>query len=246
MAETVDLTAHAVHLATVDVPGPGWYGRALARFRAEIGDRDYPCYFGRRALQLDELYCSYAEGGKLERLAGQLREFLDFAATQPNRRNVFAAFFPPEEGQKDHDHYERSFWDVLQYLHDHDARPWPEDIPGRPEEPEWEFSFHGTAMFVFAAAPTHLMRRSRNLGPGMLMLFQPRRVFRGIEGGTPAGSAARRRIRDKLLRWDSIESHPVMGSYGDPSNFEWKQYFIADAADPSGETCPLRMHQPVS
>lgn len=246
MAEAADLTGHAVHLATGEVPGPKWFGRALARFRAEIGDKDYPCYFGRRALQHDELYCSYAEPKRLDRLAGQLRGFLDFAATQPARRNVFATFFPPVGRNEGHDVHERSFWEVLQYLHDHDVRPWPADISERPDEPEWEFSFHGAAMFVFAAAPTHRLRRSRNLGPGLVMLFQPRGVFRGIEGGTPAGAVARRRIRDKLLTWDSIESHPVMGSYGDPSNFEWKQYFIADTAAPSGETCPLRMHQPVS
>jgi hypothetical protein len=132
------------------------------------------------------------------------------------------------------------FWNILQYLHENDDLPWPQEFPQDPNDPGWEFCFHGTAMFVFSAAPTHALRRSRNLGDALVLLFQPRNVFSGIEGGTLAGTAARRRIRERLKTWDAAEGHPAMGDFGDPSNFEWRQYVIPDDGSDMYRTCPFR------
>jgi FPC/CPF motif-containing protein YcgG len=96
-------------------------------------------------------------------------------------------------------------------------------------------------MFVFAAAPTYGRRASRNLGPGLVLLFQPRNVFVGIEGGTPRGMAARQVIRDRLSHWDTVSPHPDLGDYGDPSNHEWRQYFIPDDQSRLYESCPLNV-----
>ena len=108
-----------------------------------------------------------------------------------------------------------------------------------PDDGDWEFCFHGTQMFVFAATPTHELRISRQLGPGMILLFQPRNVFHGIEGGTPGGIAARNRIHDRLRKWDLVPPHPAMGAYGDPAHPEWRQYFIGDHDRSVHSSCPL-------
>ena len=96
-------------------------------------------------------------------------------------------------------------------------------------------------MFVFAAAPSYARRASRNVGPGLVLLFQPRNVFEGIEGGTPRGMAARQIIRTRLGQWDTMPLHPDMGDYGDPSNHEWRQYFIPDDQGRLHEKCPLQI-----
>ncbi|MFD4178917.1 MULTISPECIES: YqcI/YcgG family protein [Streptomyces] len=220
--------------------GPDWFTRALKSFRQNVGDREYPCHFGRRALEQRELFVTYSDASDLSPLGTALASFLDYVRPTPERRQVLAAFVDISKADASHEDYGNAFWSILQYLHERDDAPWPEEFPATPDEASWEFSFHGTAMFVFAAAPTHLLRASRNLGDCLVLLFQPRNVFHGIDGGTPAGTAARRRIRDRLQRWDVAPSHPSMGNYGDPSNFEWRQYFIPDDASDMYDTCPFQ------
>ncbi|WP_103349444.1 amino acid adenylation domain-containing protein [Amycolatopsis sp. CA-128772] len=219
---------------------PAWLVRAAEVFRTDVGHAEYPCHFGRNALHLGELFGTWVgEDGDLAAMRDDLVAFLDATRPFAHRRMALAAFFAPEPGAG-HAEHGRRFWTVLRRLCDTDDRPWPDEIPTAPEHSRWEFSFHGVPMFVFAAAPTHVARRSRNLGAGLVMLFQPRNVFAGIEGGSPAGMVARRRIRERLAAWDTIEPHPFMGSYGDASNFEWKQYYISDAdGGAMYETCPL-------
>lgn len=207
---------------------PAWLAPAMEVFRADVGHDEYPCHFGRNALHLGELFGTWVgDDGDLPVLRDDLVAFLDATRPFAHRRMALSAFFAPEPGA-DHAAHGRRFWTALRALSDLDDRPWPDEIPLAPEHNRWEFSFHGVPMFVFAAAPTHLARRSRNLGPGLVMLFQPRNVFAGIEGGSPAGIVARRRIRERLATWDTVEPHPFMGDYGDPSNVEWKQYYITD------------------
>jgi len=207
---------------------PAWLAPAMEVFRADVGHDEYPCHFGRNALHLGELFGTWIGGdGDLPVLRDDLVAFLEATRPFAHRRMALSAFFAPEPGA-DHAAHGRRFWTALRALSDLDDRPWPDEIPLAPEHNRWEFSFHGVPMFVFAAAPTHVARRSRNLGPGLVMLFQPRNVFAGIEGGSPAGIVARRRIRERLATWDTVGPHPFMGDYGDPSNHEWKQYYITD------------------
>lgn len=217
-----------------------WVARALMIFKESVGDRNYPCHFGRRALEQRELFVTHLERDRPDTLAAPLAGFLDHVRPTPERRQVLAAFVNTGDMPLNHEEYGDVFWSILQSLHDADGSPWPAEIPDKPDDPAWEFSFHGTAMFVFAASPTHLLRQSRNLGQSLVMLFQPRNVFNGIEGGTPSGIVARRRIRDRLAAWDTAAPHPSMGNYGDPSNFEWRQYFIAEDDSEAFATCPFK------
>ena len=184
-----------------------------------------------------------AAEGDLTALRSDLVAFLDATRAVLKRRIVLATFLPPESGPSpDHAEYGPRFWSILQFLHDRDDRAWPAEIPAWPPHSLWEFSFHGVPMFVFAAAPTHTDRRSRNLGGGLVLLFQPRDVFDGIKGGTLAGTQARKTIRRRLASWDTAGPHPSMGEYGDPSNHEWTQYYIADDDTSMYASCPLRLH----
>ncbi len=225
-----------------------WWAESLRVFRASVGMRDYPCHFGRLALTRGELFATFFETSAGP-LAETLAAFLDMSRLHLDRRMVLAAFqrpddqaggSPGDQARSEWSHAEQ-FWQVLQELSDADNVGWPDGFPREPEDSAWEYAFHGVPMFVFAAAPSYQRRASRNLGPGLVLLFQPRNVFDGIEGGTPRGMAARHVIRARLEKWDTVDPHPDMGDYGDPSNNEWRQYFIPDDQSRLYESCPLRL-----
>src|SRR5438132_280780 len=190
---------------------PAWLSDAVAKFRADVGSRTYPCHFGRHAVQVGEVFGTWVQRGEdAAGLGKDLRAFLDATRPFPKQRLVLAAFLEPEPVERGHEWYSERFWSLLAQLRARDEVPWPAEFPASPGDSKWEFCFGGTAMFVFAAAPSHRDRRSRRLGSGMVMMFQPRNVFQGIEGGTPQGNAARRVIRTRLLAWDAQPPHPLL------------------------------------
>ncbi len=230
-------------------PGPEWLGGVLDDFRANLLDPEYPCNFGRNALRHGDMYTSWidhdATGARPSTLPEDVADFLDRTKLAPQRRSPLALFVepgpqPPTEGRLD-----AKFWSILQYLHDNDDRPWPADLPENPDESGWEFCYHGSSLFVFALVPTNTDRMSRGLCSCLALMFQPRAVFRGIEVGSPPGDMARRGIRKRLARWDSVGPHPSMGHYGEISDDEWRQYFIGDGYADLHERCPfISRHQP--
>ncbi len=223
------------------VYAPDWLIQSHAIFCQSLVNPAYPCHLGTAAEKQGELLVTYIEGNKREHLPQTLSAFLRISAAHPSQRYVLALFCEPECEPRGLDYYETMFWKLMQFLHDNDPKPWPEGQPIDPCDPHWEFTFDGTPMFVFEAAPAYQRRHSRNLGPSLVVLFQPRRVFDDIEGGTPAGIKTRKRIRERLIAWDHMETHPDMGSYGDPSNYEWKQYFLPDDNTPVTAQCPLHL-----
>jgi uncharacterized protein len=237
---------HIENMPVIVAPGSApqpWWGASLRAFRASLSRRDYPCHFGRIALERGELFATFFEES-VAPLAESLTEFLDMSRQRPERRMVLAAFGRPDDRLASERSQAERFWAVLQGLHDGDTMAWPADVPPGPDHSAWEYSFHGVPMFVFAAAPSYRRRASRNLGPGLVLLFQPRSVFNGIEGGTPRGVRARLVIRDRLRRWDAVDPHPDLADYGDPSNHEWRQYFIPDDQSRLYEQCPLHLKDP--
>ena len=226
-------------------PAPRWSLDALSDFRASVSGPDYPCHFGRQALRDRNITVMPVEGNDVSELASELSAFCEEICATPKRRRVFAAFFGELEEETSacphasHERYGGRFWAVLQRLHELDTCGCPADAPASPADPKWEFCYQATPMFVFSAAPPHHQRPSRRLGRQLVIMFQPRNVFVGIEGGTKAGDAARRAVRRKLAPWDEAPLHPSMGNYGDPSNLEWRRYFIPDAAHDMWPACPL-------
>ncbi len=220
---------------------PGWLAPAADHFVDRVSDRAYPCHFGRQSLGVGDVLGTWLGGDDaVVTLAASLASFLDTVAAEPKRRAVLACFVEPALVADDHQANERAFWQLLHALHAADAQPWPADVALDPEEPAWEFCFQGQSMFVFAAVPSHHRRLSRSLGDSLVLLFQPRHVFDGIEGGTPPGDAARAIIRRRVAEWDLAPPHPAMGNYGDTENREWMQYFIDDdETQPLPSRCPF-------
>lgn len=213
---------------------PAWLNTAYRTFRDIVLDERYPCYFGSQAERRGALYYAFVSGGDLTSLPQTLHTFLDTCQTINQDRNNLVVFFEPDEHPPRHEDHHRRFWNVLRLLQAQD--PCPAATPHRllPSDPHWEFPFAGRELFVVGASPTYRQHRSRNLGAGMLMIFQPREVF-----GNEANDANRHVIRQRAQQWDGVPAHPDLNTFGQPGNREWAQYFISDDNSSVRGRCPL-------
>ncbi|MFE8874039.1 amino acid adenylation domain-containing protein, partial [Acetobacter persici] len=218
---------------------PAWLAESYAEFRKQVTHPAFPCYFGSIAEKKREMFYTYVEGRDLSTLPITMRQFARLSASIEDERNNLAVFFQPEAEVEEHEQFRGFCWSVLQFLHDHDDDSEILNQP-LPDDPSWEFSFAGMEMFAVGCGPSYKRRRSRNLGPGMMMLFQPRSVFMDPLTGNPISLEARQRVRERLLKWDEgVPAHPDTGIYGDPKNREWKQYFLPDTDLPEMGKCPF-------
>lgn len=214
---------------------PAWAYDSYRQFRANVSNPRYPCYFGAQAVRSDTIFYSFVALDTIEQLPATLETFLEASSNLRRDKNNLVVFFEPLQGSADHAHYRTRFWDVLKYLAAHDPTPDPVALSLDTNDPRWEFSFGGNLFFVVGAAPSFVRHRSRNLGSGMSMIFQPRQVFEDED----TDDGARRRIRRRAAAWDGIASHPDLGVFGQPGNREWAQYFFSDDNVPEAGGCPL-------
>jgi len=219
---------------------PGWFIKSYEIFRERLIDPKYPCYFGSKAEKSSDLYYSFLEPARSSHLAQSLTKFVEVSASLPGRKNNLAVFVRPEDEPVTHEDRRQQTWDILQDLHERDSDPWSHAAPPDPEDHMWEFCFAGTLFFVVALSSTHVLRKSRNMGPGLILIFQPRDVFVNPETGEKIGQAARNIIRDRLRHWDDIDVHPDLGEFSDPRKNEWKQYYLSDDMTQEKRQCPFR------
>ncbi|MET8682650.1 YqcI/YcgG family protein [Streptomyces sp. NPDC004732] len=205
----------------------------------------FPCTFAVSGTKRDSLRFGFVESlddrGTWDGLGDTLNAYLS-GYKELGRETSLIVFFRPDGRTRTMGEYRAKFWSVLQHLHDTDESPWPAEVPHDTDDPWWEFSFGDTPIFVVCNTPAHVLRRSRH-SPVFFITFQPRWVFEELGAETAPGAAARRIIRKRLSRYDAVEASEELGSYGDPDNREWRQYFLADSSDaPEAEAsrCPFR------
>ncbi|WP_375412827.1 YqcI/YcgG family protein [uncultured Bradyrhizobium sp.] len=219
---------------------PDWLMNEYRSFHRTVVDDDFPCSFGMAAEMNRELRYAFVENNDLTRLPETLNCFLRLSRSHPDVRHNLTVFFEPEAEPKTFEHYKNRFWQVLNFLHEHDSAPWPREIPTDKDDPLWEFCFGGDPIFMFAASPAYVQRRSRNYGNSFVMLFQPKRIFKGIESESAAGTKVRRVIRSRLKKWDGTASlHPDVIDYGEALIYRWKQYLLSDDSTPATGGCPF-------
>lgn len=219
---------------------PSWVTREYENFRSVVTDKTFPCYFGMTAEHKGELRYSYISHDNWTHLPDTLKEFMKLFDTNKRLiRHGFFLFVEPEEERKDIPYYRDYFWRILQYLHEQDDKPWPKDYPTDPDHHLWAFSFSEEPYFVFGNTPAYAKRKTRDLGNSLVLGFQPRRIFEGLEGTSKGGHMSREKVRERVEKWDNLPKHPNISHYGDLEHREWKQYFIGDDCEPIKGKCPF-------
>lgn len=222
---------------------PEWVQEAYRGLREMLLDpRDpFPCYFGTIAERLGTLRYTYLEEEEVGDPIGFRDSMLAFLKEIPSvsGRSALIVFV----GEKTHgnalDTYETIFWNLMQYLHDHDPQPWPAHIPTDPDDPGWEFCFAGVTWFFTGHAPAYQRRKSRSADGGLMLIIQTRDNLQGIVGTGLVPESVRRRIRTSVNTYDAIPVSPELQIYGEPATREWKQYWLLDSNNSRDGTCPL-------
>ena len=235
--EAAEWTSRALDRGVLGAqPREGWKLKAYEQYKAKLCAADYPCFFGQTGeLRGEMMYVFVAKDG-LQEMATSMRRFVSLLATPEYARCSLVAFFEPDPSLTEHSVFVDRFWQTLQFLHEHDSQPGT----GRtPDHPLWEFSFEGCEMFVVGTSPTYRQRRSRNLGPGIVLIFQPRILFIDPATSEPIAAEVRQRIHKRMLAYDGMPVHPDIGFYGQPANREWRQYALPDDNSPEHGRCPF-------
>jgi uncharacterized protein len=219
-----------------------WKLDAYEQYRARLRAPEYPCFFGQSAEARGEMLYTFIAWSSLHEIVTSMRQFVALIGTPPYERASLVAFFEPDSTITDHSSFTERFWQVLQFLHEHDRDPSTERAP---DHPLWEFGFEGCDMFVVGASPTYLRRHSRNLGPGLVLVCQPRSLFIDPATSEPIAPAIRQRIHKRMLAYDGMTVHPDIGFYGNLGNREWKQYALPDDNQPETGTCPFHTRSPI-
>ena len=232
----------------VDTPIDNWVRDAYAGFAAVMEDDTFPCLFARQAHKRDTLQFLFAESASdsdsLAGVATGIRTYLDEMKTKQGMdaaMSVLNVLFKPESVKTPLETYHSQAWNVLQYLHDHDPLAWPVDVPIDPDDPLFSFCFAGVPLFINVSCPAHVKRRSRNLGPSLTLVLQPREGFDGVGGSHPKGDDVRKKIRLMIEKFDGQSAAPELGTYSRPENREWMQYVILEENGLRDDRCPLRI-----
>ncbi len=213
-----------------------WKLEAYEQYRTRVRAPEYPCFFGQSGEARGEMIYTFIAEGGLSEFVTNMRQFVSLIGAPPHERSSLVAFFEPDPSITDHTSFVAHFWKVLQFLHEHDRDPATDRTP---DHPLWEFAFEGCEMFVVGASPTYQRRRSRNLGPGAVLVFQPRSLFLDPATAQPIAPSVRHRIHKRTLAYDGMTIHPDIGFYGNMSNREWKQYALPDDNEPETGACPF-------
>jgi len=218
-------------------PDEKWKLVAYEQYKAKLRAPDYPCFFGQAGEERGEMLYTFTADGGLEELVTNMQQFVSLTGTPGYERSSLVTFLEPDCSITDHASFVARFWHVLQFLHEYDRHPATNRTP---DHSLWEFSFERCEMFVVGASPTYCHRRSRNLGPGIVLIFQPRLLFIDPATSLPIAAPVRHRIHQRMLAYDEMPVHPDIGFYGNPINREWKQYALPDDNEPEHGTCPFQ------
>ena len=231
-------TARVLDQCRLGIPlKEGWKLEAYEQYKARLHAPEYPCFFGQTGEARGEMIYTFIAEGGLHEFVRNMRQFVTLIGAPPHERSSLVAFFEPDPSVTDHLSFVARFWQILQFLHDHDRGPVTDKTP---DHPLWEFAFGACEMFVVGASPTYQHRRSRNLGPGMVLVFQPRSLFIDPATSQPIAAPVRQRIHKRMMAYDGMTVHPDIGFYGNISNREWKQYALPDDNEPEAGVCPFQ------
>ncbi|RWO03369.1 MAG: hypothetical protein EOS07_34610 [Mesorhizobium sp.] len=236
-----------------DLPANFGWGHAaisyvLSKFKDRAGARPkFPCTFGQNAVQRGNLrfllipYALDTSRYDLNILASGLRTYIEqtnINSIDLNRHRPLLVLFEPVTTLTTTDQFKQVFLEAMQFLIDEDNGPWPVHVSKDPAHNTWTMCFHGCELFVNVSHPGHVLRNSRNLGPGLAFVINPRKIFDIAAPADRKGRSITATIRRNIDIYDDVAHSPLLGSYllGEA---QWPQYMIPDNNEDDPLECPL-------
>jgi FPC/CPF motif-containing protein YcgG len=216
---------------------PRWATKSFTAFLSVILDPKFPCAFAAPGLWRGLYRFAFVPDPRAphcaEELAAVMEEYLGWLDTLPREEEPYAVLmvFCAPIGDIGEDAYRAAFEKLLCNLNVHDKAAWPAHIPRHPDDVKFTFCFGGREIFVNANTPSHHHRRSRNLGPSLTLVIQPRDAFDKI-----ATKQMREGIRARIPKFDGgMPASPEIGAFGDENNREWGGYLLSDTNEKAAE-----------
>lgn len=138
-------------------------GKINQEFIERIDATDYPCVGAKSALHNKQYRLgSYGKMGEPDatlRLAEALRTYIQETISSNSRYMTMVAVFDDEVTSEID--FEQKLWTQLQALHDVDRdTAWDPTVSNNPQDPNFSFSFNGSAFFVVGLHP-YASRKAR-------------------------------------------------------------------------------------
>ncbi|AIN59179.1 YqcI/YcgG family protein [Pseudomonas soli] len=223
-----------------------WTHKTIEHFKETLANPDFPCLFGRKAVTARTCHIVFARAARLaEDIAGGLADYIATITPIPLKQRIGNPLLVFLETAADSslEAQQTLAWDVLREVHARDTLPWPEEIPQDPHDARWSFCFAGMPLFINMSFPAHRLMKSRNLGPHIAFVINPRESFDEVaSAGTESGQRIRARIRERVRHYNDGVMPETLGFFGQDDNFEWKQYQLQEPGAPSPPRCPFHTH----
>ncbi|MDB4906791.1 MAG: hypothetical protein JWO05_1575 [Gemmatimonadetes bacterium] len=149
-----------------------------AAFRAFVEDPAFSCLAGRGVVRRGghalHRYGALGSDRSTRALARDLRAWL--AGTSGGEMRAFVAVFPSRPATSE-EGFERGLWQQLQQLHESEGAGagWDPRVSDDPADPEFAFSFGGTALFVIGLHPASSRLARQFVAP--TLVFNPHEQF---------------------------------------------------------------------
>lgn len=222
-----------------------WEKTALEKFETRMKDnkRPFPCIPATIGFNMNHLRYGFVgdprTSSAIHDVVYLLSDYTKAAREYGKFTSLIIFYETPQDLRDTHtvEMYEQLFWQQLRRLCEHDEMEWPNHIPIDPHNPIWEFCYNGEPFFMYCATPSHQNRKSRYFDYFMLAIT-PRWVLQEFLKHENLAKRIKGQIRKRLENYDSIMIHPDLNSYGNPNNYEWRQYFLRDD-ETSLSQCPF-------
>ncbi|MDN3525271.1 YqcI/YcgG family protein [Halomonas sabkhae] len=202
---------------------PEWHERACSQLLETLSNPEFPCFFGVSAKKNIKLRFFYIEKQVTKcAVESGLKAFNNFRSLEC-KSDYNLAITLGGDIYSDRDRLKDDLWSALEAL---DTFP-KKQVASSSKE----FFFEGEPYFVLVTGPFYKNTPSRFLSDFPIVLFQPREVFQGYEAGTKSGTIARKKIRDRVVKFDGSPLHSIVGPPDEKPESWWDYYFIPDKQD---------------
>jgi len=223
---------------------PPWCSVAGRRFISQISDSHFPCSFATGAMKQDLLHAvfvdAFCDSFELSRIFTEYHRALTDLPDDKAALTALIVFFQPAENPSKIalEEYHRESWALLRRLSAADPSPWPDNIPRDAHDPLFAFCFGGEPWFINISTPMNIVRRSRNLGGGVVWIAQPLSAFKKLFKASSKKQAAQALIRNRCVEYDGITASPDLGNFGDSATPEVLTYGMLDSNESSERASP--------